>query len=65
MTFTDQYSGTYKHHMVASLENELLSWLDFDITGVWDYIAEPAPNANGVTPKRRDYQLLVGLGVDF
>ena len=65
MTFTNQYSGTYKHHMVTSLENELLSWLDFDITGVWDYIAEPAPNANGVTPKRSDYQLLIGLGIEF
>ena len=65
LTYTDSYSGRYKHHMVATLENELLSWLDFDVTGVWDYIAEPAPNANQITPKKSDYQLLVGLGVEF
>jgi len=65
LTYTDAYSGTYKHHMVATFENELLSWLDFDVTGVWDYIANPAQDINQITPKNSDYQLLFGLGVEF
>jgi len=65
LTFTDEYSGTYKHHMVATLENELLSWLDFDITGVWDYVANPARAATGEIPLRNDFQLLIGLGIEF
>ncbi|RLA78543.1 MAG: DUF481 domain-containing protein [Epsilonproteobacteria bacterium] len=65
LTYTDEYSGIYKHHMVATFENELFSWLDFDVTGVWDYVANPAQDINQVTPKNSDYQLLVGLGIEF
>jgi len=65
LTYTNSYSGRFKHHMVTTFENELLSWLDFDVTGVWDYTAEPAPDANQITPKNSDYQLLIGLGIEF
>jgi len=64
-TFTDQQSGQYKHHMVLTLENELLSWLDFDITGIWDYTHKPQVNSDGLEPYKNDYQLLFGLGIEF
>jgi len=65
LTYTDKTSGTYKHHMVLSLENELFEWLDFDITGLWDYTKVPEVDSNGITPLQNDYQLLVGIGIEF
>ena len=65
MTITDKKSGSYKHHLVLTFENELLDWLDLDITGIWDYTKIPETAANSVQPQKNDYQLLVGLGVEF
>ena len=65
LTFSDKQAGTYKHHMIFKFENELLSWLDLDITAIWDYVANPQIESNGVTPKKSDYQLLFGLGIEF
>ncbi len=65
MTFTDKKSGQYKHHMVIALENELLNWLDFDITGIWDYTHMPQITSDGIEPYKNDYQLLFGLGIEF
>lgn len=64
-TFTDDKSGRYKHHIVLVFENELLSWLDFDITGIWDYTDIPEKDEFGISPLKDDYQLLFGLGVEF
>lgn len=64
-TFTGKESGKYKHHMVLVLENELLTWLDFDITGIWDYTDIPEKDDLGISPLKDDYQLLFGLGVEF
>ncbi|MEA2072101.1 MAG: DUF481 domain-containing protein [Campylobacterota bacterium] len=65
LTFTDSAAGKYKHHMLLTLENEITSWLDIDVTGVWDYILEPEIAADNSLPKRDDYQLLVGFGIEF
>jgi len=65
LTFTDKKSGRYKHHMVLTLENEILDWLDFDVTAIWDYTNIPEIAANALQPLKNDYQLLVGLGIEF
>lgn len=65
LTYSDQSAGRYKHHMMLTLENELTSWLDLDVTGVWDYILEPEESSDGTYPQKSDFQLLVGLGIDF
>lgn len=65
MTFTDEANGRYNHHMVLSLENELLSWLDFDVTAIWDRMQKPEADMDGNIPKLDDYQFLLGLGVEF
>jgi len=65
LTFSDQQAGTYKHHMIFKFENELLSWLDIDITAIWDYVANPQIESDGAVPKKSDYQLLFGLGIEF
>lgn len=65
MTFTDEANGQYNHHIVLGLENELLSWLDFDITAIWDRTAKPEADANGLIPKLDDFQFILGLGIEF
>ena len=65
LTFSDKNAGVYKHHMIFKFENELLSWLDMDITAVWDYVAKPQVDSDGILPKKNDYQLLFGLGIEF
>jgi len=65
MTFTDNDNGKYKHHIILKLENELLSWLDFDITGIWDRTQKPGANEFDEIPDQDDYQFLVGIGVEF
>ncbi len=65
MTFTDEANGKYKHHIILKLENELLSWLDFDITGIWDRTQKPGANEFNEVSEQDDYQFLVGLGVEF
>ena len=65
LTYTDAASGRYKHHMLLTFENELTTWLDIDFTGVWDYILEPVESDSGVVPEKSDFQVLVGLGVEF
>jgi len=65
LTYTDDASGRYKHHMVAALENEITGWLDFDVTSVWDHILKPEEREDGTTPFQNDFQILVGFGVEF
>jgi len=64
-SFTNKDSGTYKHHMLLTLENEITSWLDLDITGIWDYILHPEQASDGIVPVSNDFQVLIGLGVEF
>lgn len=42
---------TYKHHMVTTLENDLTSWLDIDITFIWDYKKHPKANEDESIPE--------------
>ncbi|MFK5937213.1 MAG: DUF481 domain-containing protein [Sulfurimonas sp.] len=65
LTVTDNKSGLYKHHMLLKLENELLDWLDFDVTGIWDYLQKPAQTDTGEIPLQSDFQILIGFGVEF
>ena len=61
----NQESGTYNHHFIGTFENEITSWLDVDISFVWDRIQDPQPNADGTVPEQNDYYLILGLGIDF
>ncbi len=65
LTYTTREAGVYKHHMVLVLENSLLSWLDFDISGIWDYVKSPTADKDGAIPLQNDFQMIMGLGVAF
>jgi len=58
-------SGTYTHHAVATISTELVSWLDFDISLVWDRTRDPTPNADGTVPEQDDYKLMFSLGIEY
>ncbi len=65
LTYTTREAGVYKHHMVLVLQNSLLSWLDFDISGIWDYVKSPTAASDGAIPLQNDFQMIMGLGVAF
>ena len=64
-TLSNSDTGRYSHHMMLTLENEITSWLDFDISGIWDYTLNPQEKSDGTTPLQDDFQILIGLGVEF
>jgi len=61
----NQDSGGYTHHAIATLETELLSWLDFDTSLIWDHIQNPTRNSDGSLPEKDDYRFVIGLGLDY
>ncbi len=65
ITYTDENNGRYKHHIVLGLENEILSWLDFDVVAIWDRTQNPGTETDGTILKLDDFELLLGLGVEF
>jgi putative salt-induced outer membrane protein YdiY len=53
--------GGYSHHMIASLQTELTSSLDFDVSLMWDRVGEPTADADGNKPEPDDYRMMLGL----
>ena len=65
MTFLDEESGTYQHHLLTTLSTDLIGDIDFDVSFVWDRTENPPPSADGTTPKQDDFRLMVGVGFEF
>ena len=61
----DEASGTYIHHFITTLESDLVSDLELDISFVWDRVQDPQPAENGTVPEQDDFQFIVGLGYEF
>jgi putative salt-induced outer membrane protein YdiY len=54
------------HHLQTLLSVDVFGdVLDITANFTWDRIENPKTNAEGVTPKRDDYRLAVGLGLDL
>lgn len=58
---TDDRSGRTVHHLMTALNIDLTKSLDLKITGYWDYIEKPQPEADGRLPEREDFRLVLGL----
>jgi len=65
MTFLDEESGTYQHHLVTTLSTDLVRNIDFDVSFVWDRTESPPPDALGEIPEKDDFRLMVGVGFEF
>jgi len=53
------------HHSQATVEIELTSIIDLDVSFVWDRIEKPETESDGETPKTNDFRLTVGLAIEF
>lgn len=65
MTFLDDDSGRYQHHLLTTLSTDLVRDWDLDVSFVWDRVQRPQERADGTVPERDDYRLMVGLGYEF
>ena len=65
LTFLNEASGSYMHHLVNTLSIDLTTILDLDLSLIWDRTARTKADADGNVPKNDDYQLFIGLGFDF
>jgi len=57
--------GDTIQHGEVILSLELTKILDLDVSFFWDRVESPVEEKDGVIPKKDDYKLTVGLGVDF
>jgi hypothetical protein len=65
VTFLDEDSGSYQHHLLTTLSTELTGRLDLDVSFIWDRIQKPQVRADGTVPEKDDFRLMLGLGFEF
>ncbi|NIN36072.1 MAG: DUF481 domain-containing protein [Gammaproteobacteria bacterium] len=65
ITWGDQKSGGYTHHIVNTLEVDLTKRLELDVSFIWDRVDSPTRQDDGIIPKNDDYRFLVGITLDF
>ncbi len=65
MTFLNEKSGRYQHHIVSALSTDLIGGIDLDFSTIWDRTEIPQENADGSTPSQDDFRFLVSLSYDF
>jgi len=53
------------HHGEAVLSFDIWGPLDFDVSFVFDRQENPPTESNGTQPKKNDFRMTVGLGIDF
>lgn len=63
--FLNEASGSYTHHAETSLQTELISDFDVDITFIWDRTEDPIAFGDGSFPKQDDYKLMFGVGYSY
>jgi len=62
---SEEESGGYTHHMIATFESELTDKLDIDISAVWDRIVHPAIDDTNEEPDQNDFRFLLGIGYTY
>ena len=65
MTFLNEESGSYQHHIVSTLSTDVIGDVDMDISFIWDRTEQPQERTDGTTPDPDDYRLLISIGYDF
>ena len=58
-------SGLYNHHIETGIDIDLISDIEFEITFIWDRVAKPTKDSEGITPDNDDVRLVFGLGYSF
>ncbi len=65
ITWVNQESGGYTHHLVTSVEIDLIKSFDLDISFIWDHINNPTEADDGTIPEKDDYRIMFGVSYDF
>ena len=65
VTFLDEDSGRYQHHLLTGLSTDLPGLLDFNVSFIWDRIAEPQVREDGSVPEKDDFRILLGIGLEY
>jgi putative salt-induced outer membrane protein YdiY len=65
LQFITPDTGRTNHHAVSTLEVELTSVIDLDVSFIWDRIENPEKESDGDSPKTDDFRLTVGLAIEF
>jgi len=65
ITWVDNASGGYTHHMVTTFESEITGSFDLDVSFIWDHISKPTAADDGAVPLPDDYRLTVGISYDY
>jgi len=58
-------AGGDSQYAMAAFEFEITDDIDFDMSLVWDYLADPIADENGVVPEKEDYKMIFALGIDL
>jgi len=65
MTFLNEESGQYQHHIVITLSTDLVGDVDLGISFIWDRRHKPQERTDSTTPEQDDLRLLISVDYDF
>jgi putative salt-induced outer membrane protein YdiY len=65
MSFLNDESGRYQHHIVTGLSTDLIGNLDFDVSMIWDRTERPQRQEDGTQPEKDDLWVIFGLSYEF
>jgi len=65
MTFLNEESGLYQHHIVSTLSTDLVGDIDLDVSFIWERTEKPQQRTDGTTPEQDDLHLLISIGYEF
>jgi len=65
ITWVDNASGGYTHHMVTTFESEITGSFDLDISFIWDHISKPTAAEDGTIPLSDDYRTTLGITYEY
>ena len=58
-------SGGYTHHIILTVESEIIRNLDIDISFIWDRTSNPTTDADGTTPVPNNYHITLGISYTY
>ncbi len=65
MTFLNEQSGQYQHHIVSTLSTDVIKDVDLDVSFIWEHTQKPQERIDTSIPEKNDFRLLVSIGYDF
>lgn len=65
MTFLNEESGQYQHHIVSTLSTDLIGDVDFDVSFIWDRTQKPQERVDTSIPEKDDFRMLISIGYEF